>query len=98
LSFSERCPPRQLSFPPTMSAAQQAEMIDRAKRSQSDAMLYLGPVASLTGSPLLPDIYMDGDYLNEVMRRLNTGAGKFTPSNLQITVDKNPAAPRPFAQ
>ena len=41
---------------------------------------------------------MDGDYLNEVMRRQQFGGNKITPSDLQITVDKNPAAPRPFAR
>lgn len=96
LAFSERCFVGQFRFPPTMPAAQQAEMIDHAKHWQSDAMLYLGPVASLTGSPFLPDIYMDGDYLNEVMRRQQLGGRKITPSDLQITVDKNPAAPGPF--
>lgn len=96
LSFSARCFAGQFSFPPTMPAAQQAEMIDHAKRWQSDAMLYLGPVASLTGSPFLPDIYMDGDYLNEVMRRQQLGGRKVTPSDLGITVEKNPATPAPF--
>lgn len=98
LSFSDRCFGGQFRFPPTMTAAQQAEMIDHAKRWHSDAMLYLGPVASLTGSPFLPDIYMDGDYLNEVMRRQQLGGRKITPEDLQITVDKNPAAPRPYAR
>lgn len=96
-SFSERCYAGQWRFPPTMTAAEQAEMIAHSKHWSSDALLYLGPLASLTGSPFLPDIYMDGDYLTEVLRRQNMGGRRtITPEDLQITVDKNPAAPKPF--
>jgi len=96
LSFSKRCFAGQFRFPPDMPEAKKTEMIEHAKHWNADAMLYLGPVSSLTGSPFLPDIYMDGAYLKEIMRRQQLGQKNLTPSDLGITVDKNPAAPGPF--
>jgi hypothetical protein len=103
-SFRKRCPPPgQWPAPPGTPRGKKAEIVDHGAREISglhdNAMLYLGPAASLTESPILPDAYLDDDYLKEIMRReriMNPGTA--TPSDLGITVDKNAASPRPFFQ
>jgi hypothetical protein len=100
-SFRQRCPVGDSTPPPGMPKEKQAELIDHLARNyaglNADAMLYLGPAASLTESPIMPDAYLDEAYLKEIMRRWRIfGPGKATPSSQGITVDKNPASPRPF--
>jgi hypothetical protein len=100
-SFLRRCVVARVKAPPNMPREKQAEYMDHEARSEAglntDAMLYLGPAASLTESPTMPDAYLDGAYLKEIMRRLRIiGLAKATPSDLGITVDKNPASPGPF--
>jgi hypothetical protein len=100
-AFRQRCPPPAHAPPPNTSEEKAAEIADHAARwfagLNDDALLYFGPAASLTESPILPDAYLDNDYLKEIMRhwpiRGDDGA---TPSNQGMTVDKNPASPRPF--
>jgi hypothetical protein len=61
-----------------------------------DALLYLGAAASLTSSPLMPDAYLDGAYLKELQRRWDILKMTATPSELNITVDKNGVSPKAF--
>ncbi|HKQ44430.1 MAG TPA: hypothetical protein VJS47_03470 [Rhizomicrobium sp.] len=61
-----------------------------------DAVLYLGPATSLNSSPLLPDVYLDGDYLKELQRRWRIMGISVTTSDLSITVDKNAVSPKPL--
>jgi len=61
-----------------------------------DAVLYLGPAASLTSSPLLPDAYLDGAYLKELQRRWRIMGISVPLSDLSITVDKNTVSPKPL--
>lgn len=62
----------------------------------ADALLYLGPAASLTSSPLMPDVYLDGAYLKELQRRWQIMGMPATPSDLSITVEQNGVSPKPF--
>jgi hypothetical protein len=61
-----------------------------------DAMLYLGAAASLTSSPLMPDSYLDGAYMKELQRRWDILKMPATPSDLNITVDKNGVSPKAY--
>ncbi|HJS46331.1 MAG TPA: hypothetical protein VJ753_08030 [Rhizomicrobium sp.] len=96
-AFRQRCPMANITPSAPMPEKTRAELraslgLYRAGAS-ADAILYLGPVASLTASPFLPDIYLDTAYQKEVMRRMPQNT---TASELGITVDKNPAAPGAF--
>ncbi len=44
-------------------------------RVAGDALLYLGPAASLTQAPLSPDLYVDEDVRKEISRRLMLKGG-----------------------
>ena len=59
----------------------------------ADAVLYLGPRASLTRSPIRSDLYLDQDFRNEIDRRNRIMTGK---PLTQLTEKENIAAPRPF--
>jgi hypothetical protein len=99
-SFLRRCAEVGLKAPENMPKEKRSVYLDHLARNSAglntDAMLYLGPAASLTESPLMPDVYLDGAYLKEVMRRMQIIDAKRAPSNLGITVDQNPASPGPF--
>jgi hypothetical protein len=43
---------------------------------RGDAILFLGPVTSLTRSPLLPDLYLDETYRREIIRQMQIKTGQ----------------------
>jgi len=47
-----------------------ADMEARLSGSMGDALLYLGPAASLTQAPELPDLYLDFEFRAEIDRRM----------------------------
>src|SRR5882757_2150131 len=60
-------------------------------RVAGDALLYLGPAAGLTRSPLSPDLYLDPDLRKEIDRRsILFGFGPIT----WPTVWDNPMSPQ----
>ena len=59
----------------------------------ADALLYLGPRASLTRSPTRSDLYLDQDFRSEIDRRNRIMTGE---SLTEYTEKENIAAPRPF--
>lgn len=59
----------------------------------SDALLYLGPRASLLKAGLLPDLYLDSDFRAELDRRNRIMTGKPLAA---FSVDRNPAVPNPW--
>ena len=59
----------------------------------ADALLYLGPRASLTRSPTRADLYLDQDFRTEIDRRNRIMTGE---SLTEYTEKENIAAPRPF--
>jgi hypothetical protein len=70
-----------ITLPPSATAEQQARararmqhLTEEAERLlsgvDSDALLYLGPAASLTRAPIDPDIYLDEDYRAEINRQM----------------------------
>lgn len=61
--------------------------------ADADALLYLGPAASLTLSQKSPDIYMDSDYRAEMSRRYQITMGKPLTA---ATASHNPVSPRPL--
>jgi hypothetical protein len=81
-------------FAPTMTQEQQEAMLARMDDENSgvegDALLYLGPAASLTISPNMPDLYLDSDYRKEIAQH-NSVRG-LPP--LASGVDGNPATPK----
>lgn len=100
-SFRLRCPVP-TKVPSTVPAAQKADVTDRIARwfmgMSADALLYLGPASTYTQSPILPDAYLDLDYLNEMKRRWHiTGPQHATPDNMGMTAEKNVASPRPWS-
>jgi hypothetical protein len=62
------------TFSPTMThdeiARAKASMEDESSGVAGDALLFLGPAAVLSQSPMVPDIYMDADYRLEISRRV----------------------------
>lgn len=44
-------------------------LVGKGLANHADALLYLGPAASLTKSPIIPDIYLDEDFRREIDRR-----------------------------
>lgn len=99
-SFRLRCPLPNI-LPPTVPAAQRADVTDRLARwlmgMSADALLYLGPASSFSRSSMLPDVYLDEDYLKEIERRWRvTGPQHATPDTMDMTAEKNGAAPRPY--
>lgn len=61
--------------------------------ADADALLYLGPAASLTLSQKSPDIYMDEAYRTEMSRRYQIITGKPLTA---ATASHNPVSPRPL--
>lgn len=57
-------------IPPAELARRQAPMLRAMAGVDADALLYLGPAASLTRSPDDPDLLNDPDYRAEITRRL----------------------------
>lgn len=59
----------------------------------SDALLYLGPVKTLTRTPTNPDLYLDTDYRSEVSRHFEILSGRpLGPAK----IEDFPASPRPW--
>jgi hypothetical protein len=58
----------------------------------ADALLYLGPTASLAASPIDPSIYLDLDFLKEISRRNELLIGK--PISLIEAIDMAATTPR----
>jgi hypothetical protein len=84
-----------LGFHPTMPPRLQ-EII----RSQyddvlflGDAILFHGPAASLTTSPIFPDLYLDEEYRQEISRRMEIRRGRPLSPEWGRNV---PVTPRPF--
>ena len=44
-------------------------LVGQGYANQADALLYLGPAASLAESPMIPDIYLDEKFRSEINRR-----------------------------
>jgi hypothetical protein len=87
--------PADFHFPAVTTEAQKAkeilEMEDQSSGVAGDALLYLGPAASLTHSPLSPDLYLDPDFRKEIDRRsILFGFGPIT----WPTVWDNPISPQ----
>jgi hypothetical protein len=61
--------------------------------ADADALLYLGPAASLTLSQKSPDIYLDNAYRTEMSRRYQIITGKPLTA---ATASHNPVSPRPL--
>jgi hypothetical protein len=84
-----------LSYGPGTTEAEKAkdfaDMEDKVSGVDSDAMLYLGPAASLTESPISPDLYLDADFRKEINRRLVLMGRQ---PNTWPTVMDNPMSPR----
>ena len=59
----------------------------------ADAVLFVGPRAQLTRSPVLPDLYLDEDYRRELSRRqqIMTGTALNAPR-----IENTPATPLKF--
>lgn len=59
----------------------------------ADAVLFVGTAASLTQSPLLPDLYLDEQYRQEISRQMEIKSGE----PLSASWGRNePTAPQPF--
>jgi hypothetical protein len=58
-----------------------------------DALLYLGPKASLVRSPASPDLYLDQDYRREMDRRYRLMMRRPLDVN---TVERNPVLNQPY--
>jgi hypothetical protein len=56
-----------------------ADMEARLSGGMGDALLYLGPAASLTESPELPDLYLDFEFRAEIDRRMLIETGDHLP-------------------
>jgi hypothetical protein len=84
-----------LSYGPGTTDAEKAkelaDMEDKVSGIDSDALLYLGPAASLTESPISPDLYLDADFRNEINRR---SALMGRQPVTWPTVGDNPMSPR----
>jgi hypothetical protein len=69
------------NFPPSMPQALRDVL--RAKANdvlfRGDAVLFLGPATSLTRSPLFPDLYLDGEYRQEINRQVAIKTGRTPP-------------------
>ena len=56
-----------------------ADMEERLSGDMGDALLYLGPAASLTRAPELPDLYLDSEFRAEIDRRMFIETGDHLP-------------------
>jgi hypothetical protein len=92
-------PPGSVQFfgGPAMSEAQVAKAMEKENEMASgvtgDALLYLGPSASLLKSPMMPDIYLDPGYRREIDRRSRIMLGHPLSGH---GVDANPVVQRPL--
>lgn len=92
-------PPGSVQFfgGPPMSEEQVAKAMnhenDMASGISGDALLWLGPSSSLLRSPMLPDIYLDPEYRQEISRRSQIMLGHPLTGH---AVGNNPAVPRPL--
>ena len=84
-----------LSFPPTMPSRLQ-EIIGTHYDQvliEGDALLYLGPQSNLMNSPMLPDLYLDEEYRQEVSRQVQIKTGQPLPHEWGRNV---PVTPRQY--
>jgi hypothetical protein len=95
-------PPRALPGAPAIPPDVQAGFLRIQSGAEADALLYLGPAASLTRSPDIPDLLADTAYAAEITRRLPIiGAPPDALTRLTLTrrpyrtVAKPPAPPSP---
>ena len=88
--FRRRCPIGNLKASEDITARLHRLLIGM----DGDAWLYLGPTASLTHSPILPDAYLDEVYRKEILRHWSIFG--MSADEADMAVDKNPASPRPF--
>jgi hypothetical protein len=83
-------------FNPAMTESQAAQAIqdneDHLSGVAGNAVLYLGPAASLTASPINPNLYLDADYRKEVERHVQIIVGQGLSA--RFTAQGNPVAPR----
>jgi hypothetical protein len=67
-------------WPPEVTEAEKvktmAALEDESSGVTGDALLYLGPAASLTSSPIIPDFYLDAAFRREMDRRATIMSGK----------------------
>jgi hypothetical protein len=70
-----------MPFPATMPQRLQESLLAGARDVlfRGDAILFLGPAASLTQSPFLPDLYLDEEYRREISRQAEIKTGKPLP-------------------
>jgi hypothetical protein len=73
--------------------AQAAAEEDEISGVAGDALLYLGPAASLTWTPFAPDMYLDADFRKEIIRRVRVHSGG-EPSDTWPAVEDNPMSPQ----
>jgi hypothetical protein len=57
-----------------------ADMKERLSGGPGDALLYLGPAASLSQAPELQDLYLDFEFRAEIDRRMVIETGSHLPS------------------
>ena len=83
------------SFPPNETESEKAKEMEDIENWSSgvagDALLYLDSAASLTQSPLSPDLYLDEDFRKEIDRRAFMMNGQHLT---WPTVRNNPVSPR----
>ena len=73
-----------MNVPPGLTDDEKQQVLNfyQGSSSQGDAMLYLGPSASLTFSPYIPDLYLDQDYGRTVARHHVLQTGEAYPTYL----------------
>lgn len=54
---------------------------DRTELFEADAILFLAPVAELTHTPIMGDIYLDGEFRAEISRRMEIMSGEPMPAD-----------------
>ncbi len=71
-----------MGVPPVLTDAEKQEVFNfyRESASQGDALIYLGPSATLTYSPYIPDLYLDLDYDRTVARHHELQTGEKFPT------------------
>jgi hypothetical protein len=78
-------PTGSFTFAPGVPASERTKAVSAFENESSgvngDALLYLGPAATLTESPTTPDMYLDESFRSEINRRRVMMSGKpLTPS------------------
>jgi hypothetical protein len=65
------------------------DMEARLSGGRGDALLYMGPAASLTLAPESPDLYLDFEFRSEIDRRMLIETGDHLPP-----LGQSPVSPR----